>query len=78
MSSFGGQVAMAHVASRLSFSPCFMDQTPAKQTIAAKPIVQPEPDEERRLPASIVLPPLVEAVGYDEAPMAAEGVPEHR
>ena len=30
MSSFGGQVAMAHVARRVPFSPCFMDQIPAK------------------------------------------------
>jgi hypothetical protein len=30
MSSFGGQVAMAHVASRVPFSSCFMDQMPAK------------------------------------------------
>ena len=30
MTSFGGQVAMAHVASRLLFSPCFIDQIPAK------------------------------------------------
>jgi hypothetical protein len=70
----GGCVAMAQVgqASSLLAMPHGPDASEAEGTS------RPEFDEERRPAASVVLSPLVEAVDYDKAAMASEGVPEHR
>jgi hypothetical protein len=73
MSSFGGQVAMAQVAERLPDFAASQGPDAGEGQWAARA----EADKEWRFPAP-VFPPLVEAVGDDEAAMTSEGVSEHR
>ena len=73
MSSFGGRLYSARgQASSLLTMPHGPDASEPEGPSG------PESDEERRPPAPVLLPPLLEAVPYDEASMASEGVPEHR
>jgi len=46
--------------------------------LVVRQCAQPEPHEEWRPPATVVFPPLVEAVSYDESAMTSKGISEHR